>query len=143
MPSKPEKHYVTVKAAIWKGGKLLLQKEERKNGKIVYDLPGGRIDIGESLHEGLRREVLEEIGVEIEAISDLPVKIWSKESGGDGVVAMIFEIKLKSEDFNYNFVSDTSEVIEAQYMSKQDYLDKPDFIHKQAILEYFDQYLKS
>jgi 8-oxo-dGTP diphosphatase len=31
----------------------------------VYELPGGHVDYGEELHDGLRRELREELGVEI------------------------------------------------------------------------------
>ena len=53
-------------AIIIKNKKILLAKR----GKGVYHsywcLPGGRIDINETLIEGVKREVLEETGLEIE-----------------------------------------------------------------------------
>ena len=94
----PEKHYVTIKAGIWKGDKLFLQKDKRKVG-IVYDLPGGRIEPGEDIKEGLRREVMEEMGVNLSWVSDMPVKLWSVIGGKDGVVALLYEAELESEDF--------------------------------------------
>ena len=134
----PDKHYVTVKAAIWKGDKLLLQTEERKHGKIVHDLPGGRIDKGEDIIEGLKREVLEEIGVKLINISSLPVKLWSIQSGGDGVVCILYEAEIESEDFNYNYIVDeVVEVMEAKFMTLAEFEPTSDFIHKKYILEYF------
>lgn len=41
-------------------------------GEGTWTMPGGKLDFGESFEEGARREVLEEIGVEIQT-SDLEV----------------------------------------------------------------------
>lgn len=135
----PEKHYVTIKAAVWKGDKLLLQKEERKAG-MVYDLPGGRIEPGEDIHEGLKREVKEEIGVEVASISGLPVKVWSAIGGTNGVVALLYEATLVSEDFKYD-LSDTQEVEKADFYTIEEFEPTPDFVHKKFILEYFKEKL--
>lgn len=135
----PDKHYVTIKAAVIKEGKLLLQKEVKSSGKTVWDLPGGRIDAGEDIHSGLEREVFEEIGVKVKSISDLPVKIWSVQGGNDGVVAMLYLVDLLSEDFIYSDETD-DEVFEAKYLSKEEFDARSvDFIHKPYILEYFNE----
>ena len=52
-------HRVTVKALVVKNGKVLLIKESPElSGK--WELPGGGLDFGEEIHEGLKREVEEE-----------------------------------------------------------------------------------
>ena len=53
---------VSVKALIYDdGGKLLVAKDEM--GK--WDLPGGRVDAGENIEQCLKREVKEELGVNL------------------------------------------------------------------------------
>ncbi len=51
------------------GNYLLLQRSKEKYPEIkdrdIWDIPGGRIDIGVSLLENLKREVLEETGLEL------------------------------------------------------------------------------
>lgn len=66
-----------MKAFIVRDGKILIVKERVKRfGKetIIYDLPGGGIDPGENLYDALRREVREEVGLEIEI--EHPVGNW-------------------------------------------------------------------
>jgi len=44
--------------------KILLLRRAREPARGMLDFPGGFIDPGEGLEEGLRREIIEEIGVE-------------------------------------------------------------------------------
>ena len=44
---------------------LLLVANRRRDGAVDWSTPGGVIDAGEGVHEGLAREVLEETGLEV------------------------------------------------------------------------------
>lgn len=62
----PQNRRVNLRAIIIKDDKLFCQK--LKNSHSLHDrefwcTPGGGIDFGESLHEGLTREMIEETGV--------------------------------------------------------------------------------
>ena len=140
----PDKHYVTIKAAIWKGDKLLIQKERKTDdGRVVWDLPGGRIDTNEQIHEGLKREVQEELGVEVTSIGSQPVKTWvTVTRAGDSVVALLYEAELASEEFNFNTIDDdTWEVLEAKYLTAEEFnlVQGEDFTHIPFIKEYFKE----
>ncbi len=55
-----------VAAVIIKGNKILIT--QRKEGSFMsnrWEFPGGKLDKGEKLEEGLEREILEELGVKI------------------------------------------------------------------------------
>lgn len=67
----------SVKAVLLAGGKVLLL--EKPNGR--WDLPGGKVDPGETLFEGLRREILEEAGIKIDAAKFIAG--WDKNTTGD------------------------------------------------------------
>ncbi len=56
---------VNVNAAILRGDKILLIEFRDENG-VHYNLPGGGLDVGETIEEGLKRECLEEASVHVE-----------------------------------------------------------------------------
>jgi 8-oxo-dGTP diphosphatase len=67
---------VGVGAAIFnKEGKLLISQrgEKAKNERGKWEIPGGSVEFGETFEQALKREVQEEIGVEIEVIKLLGI----------------------------------------------------------------------
>ena len=63
-------------ACILHGGRLLLIERARDPGRGNWSFPGGRIQLGETIFEAVRREVLEETGVEIEPLETFQVYDW-------------------------------------------------------------------
>jgi 8-oxo-dGTP pyrophosphatase MutT (NUDIX family) len=57
---------INVRAIIYLDGKLLAVKHIGPNGEAApyYAVPGGGLDPHESLHDGLRRELMEELGID-------------------------------------------------------------------------------
>jgi 8-oxo-dGTP diphosphatase len=64
-PPKPRPQ-LAVSAAIFRDDKILLVRRARSPAKGIYSLPGGRVEIGETLHAALHREVAEETALKIE-----------------------------------------------------------------------------
>ena len=60
-------------AAIFRDGKLLLVKRRRAPEAGHWSLPGGKVDFGESVADAVKREILEEVGLEIVLLSSLGV----------------------------------------------------------------------
>ena len=56
----------SAKAIIVRDGHMLVLVKGDVNGKEFYILPGGGQNFGETLHEALHRECIEEIGAKIE-----------------------------------------------------------------------------
>jgi 8-oxo-dGTP diphosphatase len=68
-----------IKAIIRKGDKILLIKKSDKVDIYPgrWDLPGGRLDLGETWNQGLTREVREETGLKIKLIRE--VRDWENK----------------------------------------------------------------
>ncbi len=64
----PQAPMVGVGAVIVHDGRVLLVRRGREPLKGHWSLPGGVLEVGESLHAGLVREVKEETGLTVEPI---------------------------------------------------------------------------
>jgi 8-oxo-dGTP diphosphatase len=60
----PQRPFLAVSAAVFRNGQVLLVKRARPPVTGVYTLPGGVVEIGETLHDAVVREVREETGIE-------------------------------------------------------------------------------
>ncbi|WP_298721509.1 NUDIX hydrolase [uncultured Ferrovibrio sp.] len=64
----PTQPLVGLGAIVWKDGKVLLVQRGRPPRAGIWSLPGGAQHLGETVAEGIRRELREETGVEIELL---------------------------------------------------------------------------
>ncbi|MEK6921686.1 MAG: NUDIX domain-containing protein [Nanoarchaeota archaeon] len=73
MNEMKKEFFIGVKAFIEKEGKILFMKRSGKyeNLNDAGDIPGGRIDFGEDPIDGLKREIQEETGLELEEIKQI------------------------------------------------------------------------
>ena len=63
---QPYRRRINVRGIIYKNGQLLCQQLKPGADEAVRDYwctPGGGLDAGESLHDGLHREMIEETGI--------------------------------------------------------------------------------
>jgi 8-oxo-dGTP diphosphatase len=64
----PTRPYLAVSAAIFRDGKVLIVRRARPPAHGLYTLPGGGVELGETLEQAVIREVREETALEIEPI---------------------------------------------------------------------------
>lgn len=62
----PDSPIVGVGAVIFDGATVLLAKRGQEPAKGTWSLPGGAVELGEKAVDALKREIREEIGIEIE-----------------------------------------------------------------------------
>jgi 8-oxo-dGTP pyrophosphatase MutT (NUDIX family) len=110
-------------------------------GAGVWELPGGGLDFGETMAEGLKREVREEMGLEVTSVSDKPIYMWThrrEHSRGMEwfyILVLAFRMELKTLD---GFVP-TDECRELRFFSKEE-LEKATDLNSQMqpLAELFD-----
>ena len=61
--SYPDRPFLAVSAAIFRDSKVLIVRRARAPGQGIYTLPGGGVELGETLAEAAIREVREETGL--------------------------------------------------------------------------------
>ena len=64
-----QRTYLAVSAAIIRDGKVLVVRRARKPALGIYTLPGGGVEIGETLMQAVIREVREETSLIVEPVA--------------------------------------------------------------------------
>ena len=62
----PDRPLIGVGAVIIRDGKILLERRGNDPGKGKWSIPGGLVELGESVEQTVIREVREETGLEVE-----------------------------------------------------------------------------
>ena len=79
----PDRPIIGVGAVIVHDGRVLLVRRDNEPLKGEWSIPGGVLELGETLRDGVRREALEETGMEVEPGEVLEVfdSIFTDEQG--------------------------------------------------------------
>jgi ADP-ribose pyrophosphatase len=62
---------VAIGAIVFKDGKVLLVRRGKPPAEDLWAIPGGRVEIGETLQAATEREILEETGITIRALEPI------------------------------------------------------------------------
>ena len=72
----PDRPWLGVGGLIFQNDQVLLIKRGREPGIGQWSIPGGMVEVGETINHALRREILEETGLNVE-VQDL-VKVFER-----------------------------------------------------------------
>jgi 8-oxo-dGTP diphosphatase len=65
----PMRPYLAVSAAVFRDGRVLIVRRARPPAHGLYTLPGGGVELGETLEQAVVREIREETALEIEPVA--------------------------------------------------------------------------
>ncbi|MGJ3260065.1 MAG: NUDIX domain-containing protein [Rhodospirillales bacterium] len=83
MPQSATAPRNAVRAYIRRGDDILVQHKKYEDGSSRFTLPGGAVDPGETLADGLIRECMEEIGTGVEIVDLMYVADYFKPLATD------------------------------------------------------------
>ena len=108
----PKQPVVGVGAIIVCDGKLLLEKRKNEPGKGKWSIPGGLVELGESVEQTVIREVKEETGLEVEKPEHIDVvdNIIRDESGRVKYHFVIIDYFMKLKGGTLKAASDAEEL---------------------------------
>ena len=108
----PEQPIIGVGAVIVEGARVLLVRRATEPLKGEWSVPGGMLELGEKLHEGVRREALEETGLVIEPgeVLDVFDSIFTDEQGRTRYHYVLIDFLCRRVSGEAQAGSDVSEV---------------------------------
>jgi 8-oxo-dGTP pyrophosphatase MutT (NUDIX family) len=135
-PTRSEEYSLSVYAIIQKEGEVLLTQDAYKPG---WKLPGGGVGAHELLLDALKREVREEVGLEIRPGRLLLMTNWLKKGTSLGRTRIYFLADHASGEVDLT----RGEVAKARWFSKRELqgLKKNEFLHPRHYHEAVTLYL--
>ncbi len=131
----PEKRmFANADAIIIKNGKILLEKRHSGKWKGYWCLPGGQLVKGETIEEGLKREVFEETGFKVKIGKLVGVYSGVLFNGSGGEVAALSYF---AEIVGGKKRLQKEEVDEIRWFAKESLPEKIAFDHRKRIVDGF------
>ncbi|MCX6702537.1 MAG: NUDIX hydrolase [Candidatus Wolfebacteria bacterium] len=112
-----------VKAVIEKDKKILFIKQVLED-TYCWDLPGGKVEYGESPYETLKREVMEEVGLEIEIIKPLGIWWFFHGRSGNQIACTTFICKPETTEVDLSKNPAMENIKEFRWMSREEFLNE-------------------
>jgi 8-oxo-dGTP diphosphatase len=96
---------------VFNGEKLLLVKRAKEPDKGTWGIPGGAIEVGETVEEAARREIMEEcsLKIDIERVLDVIDKVVKDSNGRVRFHYVIIELRAKVTGGKLKAQSDAEE----------------------------------
>ncbi|MDQ5988163.1 MAG: Bifunctional NMN adenylyltransferase/Nudix hydrolase [Syntrophus sp. SKADARSKE-3] len=120
----PDFPRVGVGAIVIKEGKVLMIKRAAKPNQNLWAIPGGMLELGETLQEGAEREIFEETGIRIKA--GKPIYTFDfMEYDTDGQIHFHYIIIDVEATYLGGEITPADDALDACWMSPEDCLCRP------------------
>jgi ADP-ribose pyrophosphatase YjhB (NUDIX family) len=113
----PERPLVGVGGVVIKEGRALLILRGSEPLKGEWSIPGGMLELGETLEQGVERELLEEAGLRVRVVGFIEVfdRIYFEPSGAQGA--------RETPRFHYVIIDFLCELLSGQAVAGSDVTD--------------------
>lgn len=120
---------IAAKSFIIKDGKLLILKRASDDVQKpnIWEIPGGRLELGEDPREGIKRETKEETGIDIEILHPLNIRHFIR-ADGQTITMLIFLCKALNGDIKIGEEHSSFEWIPLEKSKEK----LTDFFHKEV-----------
>jgi 8-oxo-dGTP diphosphatase len=82
---------------------LVCQRKKNSRYELKWEFPGGKVESGESVQECLKRELREELSVDVESIGGMKSQVNRYDDGGIFEVTYCFVLKFSGRPVNNAF----------------------------------------
>lgn len=119
MTNQTEVHFlgkVAQKAVIERDGKVLVVRDPRIE-RVIWELPGGRLNEGEEPKAGLARELFEELGIACQVHEVIYMSQFLQGSEGKNALMLAYRVTIAADA---QFTLEKNEVSEIKWVTKEE-----------------------
>jgi len=89
--------YVVVAACIVSECHVLITHRDNKLNRGVWELPGGRVNLGEKLEDALRREIREELQWDVTPMQLVHAQVNTYDDDGEDYLVLYYACSVEQE----------------------------------------------
>jgi ADP-ribose pyrophosphatase YjhB (NUDIX family) len=115
----PTRPYLAVSAAIFRDGKVLLVRRARAPAYDLFTLPGGGVELGETLEQAVIREVKEETALDVAPVELVGFR-QAIARDGDGRIERHFVILPFAARYLSGEIALNEELAEGRWVTPQE-----------------------
>ena len=125
---------IAQKAIIVNNNKVLLIRDSRES-QVIWEIPGGRMNIDEEPREAVAREINEELGIDVEVGAVVYMEQFFHQQEGKRAFVIVYECQMK--DMSAQMTMSEAELCEIVWISAAELPLYPLFPEYKRALDYY------